>query len=458
MPSSLVVGVAWPGSETSWLEWILAPADGEAAKTATDITTAQKPLLPWAPKRDPLELWQSRVTRWNRERTAPLAGDIAWFYAPYLSAMLSSTPELKVVWVKGRPEDVAAEMVALAPTTRGGHRINHFSRSMTAEETRDPVLTRTFPKVDENNLFRAAMQAVLESQALLEQAHEKYPERVLVVDRDELPQDAAHAGIRTFAGLSPLEQTAEAMPLKADAPKRNNPIPETDPRRCVILVPYTGIIHPECEDGLKELERRGYTVRRVGGYAAIDQGRNQMATDALMDGFDETFWIDSDVGFRAEDVEKLRAHRLPIVCGVYPQKGRRALAIHVMPGSKSITFGNGGGLTEILYAATGFLHVRREAYLRILDETPLTVCNERFNRPTIPWFEPLVREIDEGHWYLAEDFAFCQRARSVGYKIFADTSIRLWHVGNYRYSWEDAGIDRERFATFTLNLGGKTPS
>jgi hypothetical protein len=41
-------------------------------------------------------------------------------------------------------------------------------------------------------------------------------------------------------------------------------------RHCVILVPYYGSIVPECDDALRELERRGYTVRRIGGYAAID--------------------------------------------------------------------------------------------------------------------------------------------------------------------------------------------
>ena len=58
-----------------------------------------------------------------------------------------------------------------------------------------------------------------------------------------------------------------------------------------------GFIHPPCEDALRELERRGYEVRRVGGYAAIDQARNQLATDALLDGFEETMWIDADLGF-----------------------------------------------------------------------------------------------------------------------------------------------------------------
>ena len=34
----------------------------------------------------------------------------------------------------------------------------------------------------------------------------------------------------------------------------------------------------------------------------------------------------------------------------------------------------------------------------------------------------------------------------------ADTSIRLWHVGPYRYGWEDAGRDAQRFADYTFNL------
>ena len=44
--------------------------------------------------------------------------------------------------------------------------------------------------------------------------------------------------------------------------------------RCVVLVPVGGTIDPDCEKGLRELERRGYPVWRVRGYAAIDAARN----------------------------------------------------------------------------------------------------------------------------------------------------------------------------------------
>jgi Sulfotransferase family len=222
-----------------------------------------------------------------------------------------------------------------------------------------------------------------------------------------------------------------------------------EPTRCVVLVPIGGQVVPACEEALTELERRGYTVRRVRGYSAIDQGRNQMATNALADGFEETMWIDLDVGFDPDDVERLRRHGVPIVCGIYPQKGRRVLACHVLPGTEKLIFGDDGGLAEILYAGTGFLLVRREAYETIHRKLQLPLCNERFGgRPMVPYFQPMSHADESGHWYLAEDFAFCERARQAGFNIYADTSVRLMHYGNYGYSWEDAGMELQRFRTF----------
>ncbi|MCB9952172.1 MAG: hypothetical protein H6824_14420 [Planctomycetaceae bacterium] len=226
-----------------------------------------------------------------------------------------------------------------------------------------------------------------------------------------------------------------------------------DPKRCVVLVPYNTNIVPQCDEALKELERRGYVVRRVLGYAAIDQGRNQLAADALLDGFSETMWIDADIGFHPNDVERLRRLNLPISSGIYPQKGRRAVASHVMPGTEKLSFGKKGGVQEVLFAATGFLHVRREVYLTVMQRLELPICNERFNHPTIPFFQPMLHEIDDGVWYLAEDYAFSQRVRMSGLKIFADTTIRLWHYGTFPYGWEDAGREVERFDSFTLSFG-----
>jgi hypothetical protein len=228
--------------------------------------------------------------------------------------------------------------------------------------------------------------------------------------------------------------------------------PSGDPSRCVVLVPVAGEIVPACEAALRGLERRGYPVWRVRGYAAIDQGRNQMATDALAAGFDETTWIDSDVSFDPAAVDQLRSHGLPIVCGIYPRKGMRALACHVPPETSQIVFGVGGGLMELRYAGTGFLLVRRQVYRDIQERLELPVCNQRLNRPMLPFFQPMVVSDGTGHMYLAEDYAFCERARRCGYKVMADTTIRLWHHGSYAFGWEDAGSDGKRYETYLFEV------
>jgi hypothetical protein len=267
------------------------------------------------------------------------------------------------------------------------------------------------------------------------------------IGMDHAPREGSPLAERE--GYSTTERQATRR-ISADA--NYNPM---DRRRCVVLVPYTGYIEPACEDPLKELERRGYAVRRVRGFAAIDQARNQLATDAMIDGYEETLWIDSDVEFHPNDVDRLRSHQQPIVCGIYSQKGKRSLACHALPGTPHLRFGKEGGLHEILYAGTGFLLIRREVYLRMQRELELPVCNERFGHPMVPYFQPLANGDEDGVWYLAEDYAFCQRARGCGYRILADTTIRLYHIGKQRYGWEDAGVDRQRFPAFTLHLEGQ---
>lgn len=261
----------------------------------------------------------------------------------------------------------------------------------------------------------------------------------------------------------------------------------TDASSCVVLVPVASHIEPACEVALLALAGRGYAVRRVYGYAAIDQARNEMAAAALADGYEETLWIDSDISFDPSAVDQLRSHDLPIVCGVYARKRMRALACHTLPGTSRLVFGAEGGLTELLYAAAGFLLVRREVYAKIQEHLELPTCNLRFGSRTVPYFQPMVvgdramqtgdREIDgsacdelgrvgvalqtipsslpvspDPQWYLPEDYAFCERARQCGFKIMADTTIRLWHHGSYGYSWEDAGKDQERYESFYFEV------
>jgi hypothetical protein len=76
----------------------------------------------------------------------------------------------------------------------------------------------------------------------------------------------------------------------------------------------------------------------------------------------------------------------------------------------------------------------------------------------IPFFQSMVHPWEDGHWYLAEDYAFCERARQCGIKIIADTTVRLWHIGTYPYGWEESSSERPRSPSFTLHVRGKAPN
>ena len=224
-------------------------------------------------------------------------------------------------------------------------------------------------------------------------------------------------------------------------------------RRCVVIVPIGSHIERECEAGLAELEKRGMTIWRRPVHAAIDLGRSQLASEALREGFDETMWIDSDVGFKADDIDRLRAHDHSIVCGIYPKRSLPELACHAKPGTTEIMFGDMGGVIELLYMGMGFSLIRREAFEAVEKSEALPTCETATGATFVPYFLPMVIDRENGkHWYLAEDFAFSERARRAGHPVFADTRIRLHHVGRYGYTWEDAMGDRQRYENVKLRL------
>lgn len=247
-------------------------------------------------------------------------------------------------------------------------------------------------------------------------------------------------------------RTGTLPATRGDSPGGTGTFEVMDPSRCVVLVPVGGHVERECERSLVALESRGYVVRRVYGYSAIDQARNVIASRALADGFDELMWIDSDIGFDPGDVERLRAHELPLICGIYAKKGDRSVACHLLPDTERVIFGNGGGPLEILYAGTGFLHTRREVYETIAHHEKLPVCNERFGSAITPYFQPLIIPDGSGHWYLGEDFAFSERARRSGFQVMADSRIRLDHYGRHGFSWEDMGADKPRYASYDFRV------
>lgn len=221
-----------------------------------------------------------------------------------------------------------------------------------------------------------------------------------------------------------------------------------DAGKCVVLVPAYGAIEPECMAGLETLARRGYTVRTLRGASQVDLARSMMATQALDDGFAETLWIDSDTAFDPDDVEKLRKPRWPFMAGLYVRKGKPEFAAKfAQPGT--FPFGVGGGQVPMQYVGMGFTLVRAELYRRIESGLGLKRIGGGYEgREIVPYFLPLA---DGQKGYLSEDYSFCLRARQVGIIPYADTTIRVGHVGRYTYTWDDL-FPRDKHDGFSLTI------
>lgn len=228
-----------------------------------------------------------------------------------------------------------------------------------------------------------------------------------------------------------------------------------DRSRCVIIVPVYQHIEPRCEESLRALERSGFRVWRIGAGAAIDLGRNRLATWALDEGYSSLMWIDSDIAFPTDAVDQLLDRDLPLVGGAYPKKGQSAFAFHY--DGPELVMGAEGGLVEVQYLPAGFLLTRREVYEDMIKQLALPLCNRAFGDAFYPFFLPQMVPFRGESWYLPEDFSFCHRARACGYRILLDTTLRLSHVGPYPYSWEDACGERQRFDTFRVNLNQMPP-
>lgn len=225
-------------------------------------------------------------------------------------------------------------------------------------------------------------------------------------------------------------------------PSIRSPMPSTPPHPCVVIVPSGKVVDRVFEEALTDLNQRGYPIRRVRQEEPPPGFRDRMVADALAAGFAEFLCLDPAVIFIPGDVERLRRHNLPFVCGLYPLAGVQGLACEFQPGTTTVRFGHEGGVMPIQSSGLGFTLVRREVFEAIAA---------RHSSAAAAFFA--TSGVGGGAVGRAvEDVAFCARARKCGFEIIADTSIRLWRVAPSRVSWEDAGGDRARLDDFTLQV------
>lgn len=142
--------------------------------------------------------------------------------------------------------------------------------------------------------------------------------------------------------------------------------------------------------------------------SCIAEARNILVRQALSRGADWLMWLDADMMFPPQTLDRLLSHDQHIVGATYVRR--------VEPYPLIGTPQEGGvrkpGLTEMAAMPFGCMLVRRQV----------------FEDTKAPWFR---LDWDEDAKLHGEDILFCRAARAAGYTIFNDDglTLTLGHVG-----------------------------
>lgn len=178
------------------------------------------------------------------------------------------------------------------------------------------------------------------------------------------------------------------------------------------------------------------------GDALISRSRSLIATFFLRETTcDVLFFIDDDVTMSTMDATSIMwaayQHKLDIVGAIYPTKSQEAPGMVMTPleYETSVAFGKQGGFLEARHIGNGCMAVRREVLQKMVD-SGVPLCRHG-RKEYYPFFQHKAMLID-GSWEdLSEDYYFAEEARKLGFKVWADTRIKLYHEGPYLYSWDD---------------------
>lgn len=152
--------------------------------------------------------------------------------------------------------------------------------------------------------------------------------------------------------------------------------------------------------------------------SAVHRARNQLAKSFLETDATHLMFIDSDMGFSADDVGKLYQLDSDIAVGVYRMKKENSEYAAWVDGKLVSDLPEGP--VEVDYAGTGFMLIKRGVFESIdvpEEKTPEGMRKRFFS------FEM------DGDVELPEDYNFCKMARERGFKVMMDPSVKLTHYG-----------------------------
>jgi len=176
--------------------------------------------------------------------------------------------------------------------------------------------------------------------------------------------------------------------------------------------------------------RYGYIIHKS---SFLQTSRDEISNQFLIEKqFTHLLFLDSDIKFSGKDVEMLIEasikHKTKITCGLYPLKNLNTQYVANPVENPE----QRGSLIEVMHAGTGFMLIEKEVFGLLKP----VVKQYKFSSPTFDllsgYFQPEYNK--KTKVMCTDDWAFCERARSIGIKTFVHSEIKLGHIGEFDYS------------------------
>lgn len=163
----------------------------------------------------------------------------------------------------------------------------------------------------------------------------------------------------------------------------------------------------------------------------IPRARNKCAQYALDKGYDKLLFIDADMVWKYEDVQRLLKSEHKIVGGTYPLKMYPIkLNFNPLPEAKVESLPEE---VEVRHLPTGFMLIDRSVLETLIDEGAESYTTlDAVTGQTVECHDFFPVGVKEER-YLSEDWGFCELARSAGFKIYLNTKVILGHIGTHQY-------------------------
>jgi hypothetical protein len=207
----------------------------------------------------------------------------------------------------------------------------------------------------------------------------------------------------------------------------------------------------------------GYTISFLGNESLVTRARNIMVGKFLSDpSCTHLLFIDADIQFCVQSVNKLLDVNKDVCFGVYPAKvfrfdeiakfvdkientsELRSLCLNYML-SYELDQNNNAiidpikRLIKVKFGTTGFMLIKREVLIRMVSSYPHLQYNNQktcqlhnIDKDKLYLLFNCIKD-PESNDYLSEDYSFSYLWRKLGGEIWADMDSKLSHWGNYQF-------------------------